>query len=60
MTRYNITALVQAASKQGFSVHLSFDSGRPVFAVGCVEYGGGHEFWTYTEAMAWVEGRAAK
>jgi hypothetical protein len=58
--RHDITILVQVASKQGFNVHLSFDSGRPVFAVGCAAYGGDREFSTYTEALAWVQSRAAK
>lgn len=60
MSRHDLTALVQAASKQGFTVHLSFDNGRLVFAVGCAEYGGDREFSTYPEAMAWVQARAAK
>jgi hypothetical protein len=60
MSRHNLTALVQAASKQGFTVHLNFDNGRPVFAVGCAEYGGDREFSTHPEAMAWVQAKAAK
>lgn len=60
MKRHDLTALVQAANKQGFTVHLSFANGRPVFAVGCAEYGGDREFSTYPETMDWVKGRGAK
>jgi hypothetical protein len=60
MSLYDLTALVQAASNHGFTVHLHHDNGQPVFSVGCAEYGGYREFATYTEAMAWVEARAAK
>jgi hypothetical protein len=58
--RVNITDLVQAASKHGFAVHLSFENGRAVFSVGCAGYGGDREFTTYTEALAWVQSRADK
>lgn len=57
---YDLTALVSAANKQEFIVHLSPDEhGQIEFEVGCREYGRSGLFATYLQALAWVEARHA-
>lgn len=58
---YNdLSALVQAASKQDCIVHLhTGDDGKPVYSVGNSNIGA-HEFASYAAAMAWVNGKVNK
>ena len=55
-TYHNLTALVQAASKQDCSVHLHHDEhGRDVYSIGNSDIGA-REFDSYGAAIAWVNG----
>ena len=54
---HNLTLLINAARRHGFSVHLHLDDqGKPVFSIGCSDFGAA-EFSTYKAAVAWLEDR---
>lgn len=59
-TYYDLSELAAAAKANDCTVHLhQDDQGRNVFSVGNPNYGA-REFTSYSEALAWAEGRAAK